>query len=392
MGAGVRPGSGARDFLTRLWALGNDDRPGFLIGYVGPRVRGGVPVRSALFSTEGKDTVKARLLDPRKFLEAQRDEIGGQSKLRGDLVPALCPTLGVIAVPSAFGAEVVWWENDFPAVRPVIEDRLEKVRELARPRVTDGELGRILDYTRVFLEQTGGGTPIRLGDIQGPLDNAALIFGHTSFLEALITAPREVHRLLDMITDLMIEFASAQRGIVRAAGAEFVPSSFQPWLPDGRGISVANDVAVMLSPELHDEFGVPYLNRLSDAFGGVYIHSCGDWTHLFPSLEKVRGLRGLEFGASEAPYGKVLARFGGKTVLACRVGLHRDIRFAGMADFVRKIIAAAPTPRGLFVHVDITNGLVGEDWPETDLDEIYALLDAGNPAWPKPAGTNKEGA
>ncbi len=375
----------ARDFLTRLWALENDDRPGSLIGYVGPRVKGGAPVRSALFSTEGKDTVKARLLDPAKFLAAQLEEIEGQSKLRGDLVPALCPTLGVIAIPSAFGAEVVWWENDFPAVRPLIGDHPERIRGLVRPKITDGQLGRILDYTHVFLERTGGRVPIRLGDIQGPLDNAALIFGHTSFLEALITAPREVHALLDMITDLMIEFAAAERGFVRAAGAEFVPSAFQPWLPDGQCISIANDVAVMLSPELHDEFGVPYLNRLSDAFGGVYIHSCGDWTHLFPSLEKVRGLRGLEFGASEAPYDKVLARFGGRTVLACRIGLHRDIHFDGMADFVRKVVAAAPTPRGLFIHVDITNGLVGPDWPETDLDEIYAILDAGNPAWPAPA-------
>ena len=389
MGAGV---SGTRDFLTRLWDLENEDRPGSLTGYVGPRVRGGAPVRSALFSAEGKDTVKARLLDPLKFLGAQLEEIDGQSKLRGDLVPALCPTLGVIAVPSAFGAEVVWWENDFPAVRPLIGDRTDKVRTLARPRVTDGELGRILAYSRVFLEKTGGRMPIRLGDIQGPIDNAALIFGHTHFLEALITAPGEVHALLDMITDLMIEFAAAQRDIVRAAGAEFVPSSFQPWLPDGRGISVANDVGVMLSPALHDEFSVPYLNRLSDAFGGVYIHSCGDWTHLFPSLENVRGLRGLEFGASEAPYGKVLARFGGRTVLACRVGLHRDIRFEGMADYVRKIVAAAPTPRGLFIHVDITNGLVGRDWPETDLDEISAILEAGNPAWPRPAAGRKSGA
>ena len=386
MGAGV---SGARDFLTRLWDLENEDRPGSLTGYVGPRVRGGAPVRSALFSAEGKDTVKARLLDPLKFLGAQLEEIDGQSKLRGDLVPALCPTLGVIAVPSAFGAEVVWWENDFPAVRPLIGDRTDKVRTLARPRVTDGELGRILAYSRVFLEKTGGRMPIRLGDIQGPIDNAALIFGHTHFLEALITAPGEVHALLDMITDLMIEFAAAQRDIVRAAGAEFVPSSFQPWLPDGRGISVANDVGVMLSPALHDEFSVPYLNRLSDAFGGVYIHSCGDWTHLFPSLENVRGLRGLEFGASEAPYGKVLARFGGRTVLACRVGPHRDIRFEGMADYVRKIVAAAPTPRGLFIHVDITNGLVGPYWPETDLDEIGAILDAGNPDWPASAGASK---
>jgi hypothetical protein len=385
VGAGVS----ARDFLGRLWALENDDRPGYLIGYVGPRVKGGAPVRSALFSTEGKDTVRARLLDPKKFLEAQLEEIDGQSKLRGDLVPALCPTLGVIAIPSAFGAEVVWWENDFPAVRPLIGDDTDKIRSLARPTIKDGELGRILEYTRAFLERTQGRMPIRLGDIQGPLDNAALIFGHTSFLEALITAPRDVHLLLDMITDLMIEFVAAQRGLVHAAGAEFVPSSFQPWLPDGEGISVANDVAVMLSPELHDEFGVPYLNRLSNAFGGVYIHSCGDWTHLFPSLEKVRGLRGLEFGASEAPYDKVLARFGGRTVLACRVGLHRDIRFAGMADFVRKVIAAAPMPRGLFIHVDITNGLVDASWPETDLDKIYALVDAGNPRWAAPAGRSK---
>lgn len=383
------PDVSARDFLTRLWALENDGRPGCLVGYAGPRVKGGAPIRSALFSTEGKDTVKARLLDPVKFLEAQLEEIEGQSKLRGDLVPALCPTLGVIAIPSAFGSEVVWWENDFPAVRPLIGDRPDKVLDLVRPRVTDGELGRILDYTRVFLERTGGKMPIRLGDIQGPLDNAALIFGHTAFLEALITAPQEVHRLLDMVTDLTIEFAAAQRGLVRAAGAEFVPSSFQPWLPDGQGLSIANDVAVMLSPALHDEFGVPYLNRLSEAFGGLYVHSCGDWTHLFSSLEKVRGLKGLEFGASEAPYAKVLARFGGRTVLACRIGLNRDIRFGGMADFVRKVIGAAPTPRGLFLHIDITNGLLGEDWPETDLDEIYALLDAGNPDWPGPAAQKK---
>jgi hypothetical protein len=62
-----------------------------------------------------------------------------------------------------------------------------------------------------------------------------------------------------------------------------------------------------------------------------------------------------------------------------------------MADFVRKVVAAATTSRGLFIHVDITNGLVGADWPETDLDEIYAILDAGNPAWPAPAIKKTEG-
>ncbi len=363
-----------RRFLERLWKLENEERPGFLIGYTGPRLKGGKPVKSALFSTEGRDTVRTRLLDADRFMEAQVEEIEGQLAFRGDLVPALCPTLGVIAIPSAFGCEVVWWENDFPSVLPLPGDDLRFVYDLAPPALTDGVLGRILDYSRRFIERLGGRFPIRLADLQGPVDNAALILGHTRFLEALLTHPDEVRHLLGPITDLTIAFAREQRRIVREAGAEFVPSGFQPWIPDGAGFSIANDTGVMLPPSLHDEFGVPFINRLSDAFGGVYVHSCGNWSHLFPSLEKIRGLRGLEFGASETPFGPVAERFGGRAVLACRVGLHRDIKYRGMADYVARILREKTTNRGLFIHVDITNGLLDETWPETDLDEIYRLL------------------
>jgi hypothetical protein len=377
--------SDARAFLTRLWKLENAERPAYLIGYTGPKLRGGRPVRSALFSTEGKDTVRERLLDAEKFLTAQLEEIEGQLRFWGDFVPALCPTLGVVAIPSAFGGEIVWWENNFPSVRPVNGGGSLHVRNLKMPSVRDGVLGRILDYTRIFIEKTEGRYPIRMADVQGPVDNAALILGHTDFFESVLVRPAEVRLLLDMITDLMIAFIRAQRDLVRSLGAEFVPSGFQPWLPDGFGVSVANDAGVMLSPALHDEFGVPYLNRLSEEFGGVYVHSCGDWSHLFPSLEKVRGLRGLEFGASETPFGPVAEHFGGRTVLACRVGQHRDIKFEGMAGYVGHILKQRMTNRGLFIHVDITNGLVDDSWPETDLDEIYGLIEKSEaPKGPRP--------
>ena len=174
----------SRAFLERLWRLENDERPGFIIGYTGPRLRGGTPVVSALFSTDGPDSVRDRLLDPAKFLAAQLAEIDGQRALRGDFVPALCPTLGVIGIPSAFGCEVIWWERDFPAVRPAIGDDPSQALDLPMPSITGGQLGRILDYTRTFRRQTGGAYPIRITDIQGPLDNAALIMGHTRFLLA----------------------------------------------------------------------------------------------------------------------------------------------------------------------------------------------------------------
>jgi hypothetical protein len=42
---------------------------------------------------------------------------------------------------------------------------------------------------------------------------------------------------------------------------------------------------------------------------------------------------------------------------------------------VRTIRRSAPTNRGLFINVDITNGIIDDQWPETDLAEIYSLLE-----------------
>ncbi|MBP1646619.1 MAG: hypothetical protein H6Q30_64 [Bacteroidetes bacterium] len=373
----LRRAEEGREFLHRLWHLENRDRPGFIIGDVGGPVIGGEAVKSALFSTEGTDTVRDRLRDPAKFLSAQLEEIRGQAAMLGDFVPALCPTLGVIGIPSAFGCEVVWWEKDFPAVRPLPAEDPAFIRNLTPPGVRDGELGRILDHTKYFLEQTASTFPIRLADTQGPLDSAALIMGHNNFFLAMQTHPEEVHRLLEMVTDLIIAFAGAQRELVRTSGAEFIPSMFQPWIPDGYGLSVANDECVMISAEMHDEFSVPYLNRISEAFGGVYIHSCGNWTHQLQSLKKVINLRGVEFGASETPIGPVAEVLGGKTVMACRIGLNRENRFPSMPEFIARIRKSYPPNRGLFIHVDITNGIPGDQWPATDFDEIYRLLGVG---------------
>jgi hypothetical protein len=364
-------------FLRRLWCLENDDRPAFLISYVGPKVRGGRPVRSALFSTEGEGKVRDRLLDPAKFLKAQLAEIDDQMSFQGDFVPCLCPAFGVIAIPSAFGCEVVWHDDNFPSVKPLPLAEPEKINDLPQPTLSSGETGRILETTRHFIKKTEGRIPIRLTDIQGPLDSAALIMGHTEFFTALRTHPWEVHHLLQMVTDFTIMCAKAQQGLVRGCGVEFVPSLFQPWMPDGFGISVSNDACVMISTDEHDEFCIPYLNQISDAFGGLYIHSCGNWLHQIPSLANVRGLRGLEFGVSETPFAPVAEYFDGRVVLACRVGLHRDIKFKGMADYVAAILESKKTNRGLFINVDITNGLIDDDWPETDLDEIYRLILGG---------------
>lgn len=371
--------SAGRAFLERMWRLENAERPGFMFGYVGPKVKGGSPIRSALFSVDGKGTVRERLQDPEMFLEAQLEELKATALLPGDVVSSLCPAFGVVSIPSAFGSEVVWWEDNLPAVHPACDGEAGSVEALQAPDLTKGEIPRILATTRHFIERTAGALPIRLTDVQGPLDAATLVAGHTEFLALMKTDPEVAHRLLRKVTDLIILLVKAQRDLARARGVEFVPSMFQPWLPDGMGVSVANDECVMLSAAMHDTFSVPYMNILAEEFGGVFMHSCGDWTHQFSSLEKVHNLRGLEFGATEAHYAKVLGQFGGKKVLACRVGLHRDMRFNGMMEYVERILEAARTYRGLFINVDVTNGIVDDTWPETDIHAIARRITSPPP-------------
>lgn len=365
----------SREFLERMWRLENTERPGYMFGYMGPKVKGGKSVSSALFSLDGPETVRERLQDPEKFLQAQLEEIEAQLALPGDVVPSLCPAFGVVSIPSAFGSEVIWWDHNLPAVKPACDGEPASVLALRTPTLEDGEIPRILKYTRHFIKRTGGVFPIRLTDVQGPLDAAALIAGHTEFLSLIMTDPQTAHHLLRAVTDFIISLVKAQRHIAKVNKVEFVPGMFQPWMPDGHGISIANDECVMMSAEMHDTFSVPYMNLLSEEFGGIAMHSCGDWTHQFSSLDNVRNLRGLEFGASEASYERVLGHFGGKAVLACRVGLHRDVHFDGMKDFVSRILRAAATYRGLFINIDITNGILGESWPETDIAEISRMIE-----------------
>ena len=363
----------SKAFLTRLWRLENDDRPGFMIGYVGPRVKGGVSSENVLFVRDGEGTYRDRLLDPEKYLQTQVQVCLKMLANRGDFVPVISPMIGIVAIPSAYGCPVQWWEDDLPAVRPAIHS-LDEIGALQKPPLTAGVMGMALDYTRHWLERTRGAFPIGPVDCQSPLDLAALVLGHNNYLQALYTHPAEIKRLLQSLTETQIEFITGQRRLVQQYNAEFTPSYAYPWLPDGYGINIAHDENVMISADMHDEFALPYLNQISEAFNGIFIHSCGRFAHQLKSFAKVHLLRGLEFGASEAPYRPVMEAFNGKVVLSVRIGLHQDIVFASMTDFVQQILAARQTNRGLLINCDITNGIVPQDWPAADLEEIYSLI------------------
>jgi len=273
-----------------------------------------------------------------------------------DFVPHLEPYGGVSVFASAFGCEVQYFDHTLPWAHPVIKtnDPPEKVYELLAPKVTDGQLGQMLEFTDYFVAQTKGRYPIAMTDLQGPLDTAYLVWDSSAFMLAMYTNPKEVHHLMRLVTDLIVKYVKEQR----ARSPEFIPCHYPPlYLPDGQGLHISDDGLAVISAKLYKEFCLPYVNELSEEFGGISIHSCGAFVHQFDNLEKIHKLRGLNFGATETPFEAVWERFNGKTAIIPHMGLNNssgDVHFANTQEYMEHVLSIKTNNRGFGIIVTPT--------------------------------------
>ena len=103
-----------------------------------------------------------------------------------------------------------------------------------------------------------------------------------------------------MITDYSIELM--RRHLAQMEHAAF-PGRNYPSISENIGICIADDTPlIMLGPAMYAEFGVPYNNLISEAFGGVHIHSCGDYRHNLDQLLTVTGLRSIQLHAGPGEF------------------------------------------------------------------------------------------
>ena len=355
-----------------FWSLEDVGRPLWMVPtspVLSVGATGRVPWRTLLQDRETQLNAQLALLQWRQSLDAG-----------DDFVPHLQVYQGVTVFASAFGCRVEFFDHTLPWAHPVIrpEDPPDNVYELPAPAVTDGQLGTVLDWGDYFVQQAAGRYALALTDLQGPLDSAYQVWEPTAFMVAMNTNPREVHHLMRLVTDLIVGFVREQRSRV----PEFMPCHYPPvWLPDGRGISVSDDCLAVLSPALYERFALPYLNELSDAFGGVFVHSCGSFSHQFDNLEKVHNLRGLNFGVSETPFEAVWERFGGRTAIVTHLGLNKDFPFQSEADYVRHVLRTRTHDRGLCVLVvppaartTVSHGCVSPEEPATGEFSLDAFM------------------
>lgn len=227
------------------------------------------------------------------MLHQQLSCISATMRHRTDYCPMLAPWHGVGIYAELFGCDILYTENDWPWAKPLITDNPEDVYRLKPKKLEESELWRHLFETIDFFQKnTKGDIPLCATDPQGPMSTASMIWRTEDLLCACYTNPVEVHYLLNLVTDVFIEFYDRQMAAIEHPA---YPGWGFPLGETGRGISMSDDNAAFLSPELYKEFCVPYNAKIAEHFNGLYLHSCGNWMHNIPVALEIPKLRAINY-------------------------------------------------------------------------------------------------
>jgi len=162
-------------------------------------------------------------------------------------LPGFWAEYGMCTEPSAFGTKCVWPENDFPFAEKVLHDYAD-VGRLKKPNCrTDGLLPFALKRQKRCQERIEqAGHRIRFANSRGPMNIACYLLGHTELMIGVKTNPAEVHKLLDVVTEFIVDWLQLQ-------AATF---------PSIDGILVLDDLIGFLGDDDFTEFALPYFKRI----------------------------------------------------------------------------------------------------------------------------------
>jgi uroporphyrinogen decarboxylase len=197
------------------------------------------------------------------------------------MLPGFWSEYGMCTEPSAFGSVSMWGEDEFPFAKKVLRSPAEvELLEKPNPR-KHGLLPFVikrLQHLQPEIEKAGH--KIRFAVARGPLNIASFLMGTPEFLEAIKTHPELMHRLLDVVTDFLVEWIAYQREV----------------FPSIDGIFLLDDIVGFVSRRDCEKFALPYLQRAYAADVTVkFFHNDAPCKASAPLLESA-GINLLNFG------------------------------------------------------------------------------------------------
>lgn len=166
-------------------------------------------------------------------------------------LPGFWAEYGMCTEPSAFGAKCQWFENDMPHAEKVLRN-ISEVDLLSKPNVrTDGLLPFVINRLKRTQPQIESmDHQIKFAVARGPLNIASFLLGTTELMMAMMTDQDRCHKLVDLITDFLIDWIAYQ--------IECFPSI--------EGIFLLDDIIGFVGDNQCSEYVVPYFKKIYGKF------------------------------------------------------------------------------------------------------------------------------
>jgi uroporphyrinogen-III decarboxylase len=275
--------------------------------------------------------------------------------------------LGVTLESSLFGADTIYEDNEYPWIdrKPVITDE----SDLTKLEKVDFFHSGLMPLAHRFYEVIGDLTDDDFNVVfpewgRSPFGVATHLRGYENFLTDMIQNPGFAHRTLTLITEKRKEWITER--------AKFLGRKI------GKG-NIYNDEVncPTLSPELYEEFALPYEVELSDFHSGIlYWHSCGDTTRLLPFIAKIGTLEMFHVGPW-TDVGRAVETFDGKVPLEICLHPLRDVQKATSSQMEAKIVEIAYSCKDTPYSVR-ADGLQVIDDLDSDLTRIREWMTLAN--------------
>ena len=243
--------------------------------------------------------------DPLKMLFNELVSAYGTSILRrgqiGDDLPVTVrANFGTIMVASCYGARIEQVDENPPWVHHFTsrDELLSSIENGADLHSTEVE--RAIEFMEFYRDVIAGYPGLNeiikivIPDLQGPLDNAAMLRGSDIFLE-MISDPDFVTRLLSLMVQTQLELWRRFRSYSHNESDGFV---HQHGVLVKGNMLIRNDSSIMISAEMYDRLVRPHDITLLRGVDGGGIHSCGNINHLFPVYDRTDHANSIDYGQS----------------------------------------------------------------------------------------------
>jgi len=206
------------------------------------------------------------------------------------------------AEPSALGAKIKFWQDNTPSACHTLFE-IEDIEKFPEYEVeNDAFMGMTLHRIRMQRQRIlDTGEILPLVTSRGPMCTAAFVRGTTEFMMDLVDKPEWAHKLLDLCTNLIIDWLKAQH---KAMGDTV------------EGIFILDDIVGFVNEEHYMEFAHPRLKRICDAFPKDWVKLYHNDAGIGACLDHLpdAGFNMLNWG-KQTDYSEVKARVGNRLCL-----------------------------------------------------------------------------